>query len=146
MRVSSVQNNSGFKALQVRNHGDFYYKASEVTKCKEKLAKTKFIDVIIDSHGLAIRDKKTDIIQKFQSFSLFPKENSVSVNMVGEENPKYKFSYPNLSTAKEEWNKLREVAKNYTHLDLYTMIALWLEDKLSISKEETLQNKMCKLM
>ena len=40
--------------------------------------------------------------------------------------------------SEEEWNKLREVAKNYTHLDLYTMIALWLEDKLSISKEETL--------
>ena len=93
MRIFSVQNNTDFKALQVRNKGCFYYKASELTLCKEKLAKTKFIDLIIDSHGLAIKEKKTDVLQRIQSFSLFPQENCVSVNMFGEKNPKYKFSY-----------------------------------------------------
>ena len=131
MRVSSVQDNTGFKALQVRNQGYFYYKASELNICKEKLAKTKFIDVIIDSHGMALKDKKTDILQRIQSFSLFPQENCVSVNMIGEEIPKYKFSYSTLSEAKDEWNKLREGTKKGSSLSCYAKVALWLENALS---------------
>lgn len=131
MRVSGVQNNTGFKALQIRNQGCFYYKASELNICKEKLAKTKFIDVIIDSHGMAIKDKKTDVLHRIQSFSLFPQEKCVSVNMIGENIPKYKFSYPTLSIAKDEWDNLREDTRTCSSLNYYTKVALWLEDTLS---------------
>ena len=131
MRVSNVQNNTGFKALQVRNQGCFYYKASELSICKEKLAKTKFIDVIIDSHGMAIKDKKTDVLQRIQSFSLFPQEKCVSVNMIGEETPKYKFNYPTLSVAKDEWDNLRKNTRTCSSLNCYTKVALWLDEALS---------------
>ena len=87
--------------------------------------------MIIDSHGLAIKEKKTDILNRIQSFSLFPQENSVSVNMIGEETPKYKFNYPTLPIAKNVWNDLREKASEGTFLEFYTNIALWLEEKLS---------------
>ena len=131
MRVTSVQNNTSFKALQIRNQGCFYYKASELSRCKEKLANTKFVDVIIDSHGMAIKDKKTDVLQRIQSFSLFPQENSVSVNMIGEKNPKYKFFYLSLAKAKEEWNNLRLGTRQDSSLVCYTKVALWLEELLA---------------
>ena len=128
MRINCVQNNTSFKALQIRNQGYFHYNTNDLNHCREKLKDTKFIDVIIDSHGLAIKEKKTELLQRIQSFSLFPQENSISINMIGEKTPKYKFKFPTLDNAKSEWNTLRESSLKDNYIIWYTKIALWLEN------------------
>ena len=75
MRVNNVQKNMNFSALQIRNKVDFYCKAYDINRCKERLADTKFVDVIIDSHWLAIKEKMTEVLQRIQSFSLLPQEH-----------------------------------------------------------------------
>ena len=136
MRISSLQNNTSFKALELHYQGYLYHKASELSRCKEKLAKTKFIDVIIDSNGLALKDKKTDILQRIQSFSLLPLEQAVSINMIGEKEPKYKFYYPTLETARSEWDKIRESTRKCSSLEYYTKTALWIDNLLQKNTDQ----------
>ena len=131
MRVNSVQNNIHFGTLQIRHHGYLNYNACDISRCKEKLANTRLVDVIIDSQGLAIKEKKTDILQRIQSFSLFPLEKRVAINMIGENVPKYKFDYNSLEEARAEWDNLRNSTNNCNFLDLYSKVALWLEETLS---------------
>ncbi|MBQ7764166.1 hypothetical protein IJ384_02220 [bacterium] len=133
MRVNNVQKNTNFKALQVRSQGYMHYNASEISRCKEKLANTKFIDVIIDSQGLAIKEKMTEVLQRIQSFSLLPQENSVVVNIKEEKEPMYKFSFKDLKEAKTIWRDLCEKTR-CDELNYYTNIALWLEEQLSLKK------------
>lgn len=135
MRIFSVQNNNAnFKQLQVHSPQYFYYKPSDINRCRQKLAKTEFIDVIIDSKGLSIKEKMTGILQKIQSFSLFPKENAVSVNMLGEKEPAYKFSYDTLDEAKENWKYLSDAAKKQNVINEYMQIALWIDNNFKSSK------------
>lgn len=133
MRVNKVQKNIKFNALQIRNNGTTYYRACDISSCKDKLADTKFVDVVIDYYGLAIKDKKTDVLQRIQSFSLFPKENSVSVNMFNEKEAKYKFFFKNLDEAKRNWEDLCDKT-NYNGLNYYTIIALWIDKHLDSKK------------
>lgn len=133
MRINVVQNNMDFKALHIRNSGNFYYRACDISRCKEQLADTKFLDLIIDSHGLAIKEKKTDILNRIQSFSLYPKENSVSVNMIGEKKHSYKFIFKTLQEAKANWKLLASFSKGFI-IDEYTEIILWLEKQFIKNK------------
>lgn len=128
MRINSVQKNTvAFNSLQVYSANIWQLRPSEIKRCGQKLANTKVFDVIIDSHGFAIKEKKTDVLKRIQSFSLFPKENAVSINMVGEKEPLYKFSYKNLNEAKDTWESFNEIYKKESPLGEYTKVALWLE-------------------
>ena len=112
MRINSVQNNdTNFTSLQVRNVGSFYYKDFDIKRCQNRLANTKILDVVIDSHGLSIKEKMTEALHQIQSFSLFPKENSVAINMIGEKEPFIKFKYDSVEKAKAVWEKLSKFNK-----------------------------------
>ena len=128
MRINSVQNNGvKFKSLHINNVETFFYKDVDIKRCANRLANTKIMDVVIDKHGLSIKEKKADILHRIQSFSLFPKENSVGINMVGEKEAIYKIKYNSLEKAKNVWEKLVKISRTHNALDEYTIIALWLE-------------------
>ncbi len=130
MRINGMQkNNTNFKSLYVANNPYWNYNSHQIESYGRKLAGTKFVDLIIDSHGLAIKKKMTDILQRIQSFSLFPKENSVAINMIGEKNPIYKFTFKTLQEAKANWDYLTSLSKN-SSLNEYTEVTLWLEKQL----------------
>ena len=129
MRVNTVQNSCNFKMLQVRSNGCIYNE-SKIRACEKQLAKTKFVDVILDSHGLALKDKMTDILYRIQSFSLFPIEKSVGIRMRGVDDPVFKFDYGTISEAKNAWQELKDCSSS-TFIEEYTKVALWLEKKLS---------------
>ena len=129
MRIERVQNCAAFGQLQSRVKYPYYINEAKIKACEKKLADTRFVDIILDSHGFAIKDKMTDILHRIQSFSLFPQENAVGIRMVGKKEPIYKFQYDTKEKARSEWDKLCfENTKN--SLDAYTNIALWLEEHL----------------
>ena len=131
MRVSAVQNNPNFQKLEIRNKGYYHYKDASISKFKEKLADTEFVDVIIDSHGLAIKEKMAEVLKRIQSFSLFPLENAVSVNFIGEKEPLYKFSYNSLEEARKVWRMLADSDKGKdSSIDMYATATLWIDQNL----------------
>ena len=128
MRIESVQsNNVNFNSLQIRNIGHFYYKDFDIKRCQNQLANTKFLDVVIDSHGLSIKEKMTEILHKIRSFSFFPQEKSVAINMEGEKDPFIKLQYDSANKAKAVWEKLAKIGRTNNNLEEYTILTLWLE-------------------
>ena len=132
MRISCVQNNNNlnFNALQIRDVEPFYFRDLDISYCKNKLANTQVLDVVIDSHGLALKEKMTDVLHRIQSFSLFPLEKAVAVNMIGEKEPFYKWSYDTIEKAKNVWKKLSKIGKTNSRLNEYTIVTLWLDKNL----------------
>lgn len=129
MRINSVQNSAAFGQLQVRSRDIYYLNESKLKSCEKQLANTKFVDVILDSQGFAIKDKMTDILHRIQSFSLFPQDKAVGIRMIDEEAPAYLLNYSTKEQAKNEWQSLCELTSKIS-LDLYTKVALWLDEKL----------------
>jgi len=128
MRINSVQNNGiNFKSLQIRNVGQFYYKDFDLKRSQNRLANTKILDVVIDSHGLSIKEKMTEALHQIQSFSLFPQENSIAINMINEKEPFIKFKYDSIKKAKAVWEKLLKIDNTQSNLEKYTLLTLWLE-------------------
>ena len=134
MRVNNTQSSLSFRQLHIDKLQLYRFSDASIKNSRKRLANTRFIDVIFDSNGFAIKDKKTDIHQRIQSFSLFPLENSVSVNMIGEKDPKYKFNFPTLAEAKKVWKDLSEKTRNVSFLEEYTTVALWLEKFIGFAK------------
>ena len=134
MRISAVQNSCDFRMLQVKSDRHLFNE-SQIKTCEKQLAKTKFIDVVLDSYGLALKDKMTEVLYRIQSFSLFPKDNAVGIRMQGEEEPVFKFTYNSITDAKDAWLKLQGY-EDYTFLEKYTKVALWLEKKLDDKKNK----------
>ena len=114
MRISAVQNSCDFRMLQVKSDRHLFNE-SQIKTCEKQLAKTKFIDVVLDSYGLALKDKMTEVLYRIQSFSLFPKDNAVGIRMQGEEEPVFKFTYNSITDAKDAWLKLQGY-EDYTFL------------------------------
>ena len=79
MRINKVQNNLAFGKLLVYENKMHEFSSSILKRYERRLSDTKHVDLIIDSHGFAIKQKITDILQRIQSFSLFPQENAVGV-------------------------------------------------------------------
>ena len=126
MRISRINNCAAFKQLQVRTKNPFYINESRIKACEKKLMDTKFVDVVLDSQDVAIKDKMTDFLYRIQSFSLFPLEKAVGIRMIGEKEPPFKFFYKSDEEAKSAWKELCK-ASNIPSLEKYTQVALWLE-------------------
>ena len=127
MRVSSVQNCSAFGKLYINTNELIGITKSSLKSCEGKLSKTKHIDVVIDSKGIAIKKKMTDILQRVQSFSLYPQENAVGITVLEDSVKKtYKMYYETVDEAKKNWENLFDKT-NLNKLEALTKIALWLE-------------------
>ena len=103
MYINRVENCCAFKQLQIRSSAPHYFNSAKLEECKKQLSKTKFIDVILDSQGLDIKEKITDILHRIQSFSLLPQENAVQIRMKDEKNSKFKYIYNTLEDARSDW-------------------------------------------
>lgn len=135
MRINNVQNNNvRFNALQVHYVDSFRFRELDINRCKNQLANTQVLDVVIDNHGLAIKEKMTDVLHRIQSFSLFPNENTVAINMIGEKEPLCKLKYASKEKAEAIWQKLSKIGKTKTVLDEYTILTLWLDKCLRKKK------------
>ena len=129
MRINSVQNTIGFKKLDIRTHELLEIGESTLQKCQKRLANTKHVDVIIDSHGIAIKNKMTDILQRIQSFSLFKEEQTIGINVDNGNEKTYKIKYDSYEEAKNSWKDLYETYYKKA-LEGYTKAALLLENFL----------------
>lgn len=133
MRIYSMQNKTNFGQLHIDNKNLYRFKDSEIKYFKEKLADTKYLDLIFDSKGSAIKEKMTGALKKIQSFSFFPIENAASVNFIGEAEPIYKFTFDSFESAKKEWRVLCEEGKDAeTSLPMYANAILWIEKYLEL--------------
>ena len=128
MRISGV-NNTNFGKLYIKSNQFHDLPEDIIRQCEQKLSKTKHVDVIIDSHGFAIKDKMTDFLQRIQSFSLFTQENAVGINTNGVTKNVYKFTYKTLEEAKKAWRELCTTAQ-HDNLEGYSNVAIWLDNKL----------------
>ena len=130
MRINRVQNNVvSFKQLEVRSTKFLDIKDFAINECRKRLEKTKNVDVVIDSHGIAIKKKMTEVLQRIQSFSLFTQENAVGINFDKGEDRVYKFKYDSFELAKQAWKDLYEKS-NENSLETYTKVALLIENLL----------------
>lgn len=130
MRTNNVQSLS-FSHLQVRTRHLPYISESSLERCRTQLSKTKHVDVVIDPHGFAIKEKMTDILQRIQSFSLFMLENALGLNVKtsSNENKTYKFKFATIDEARKIWKDFYETSGSNS-LEGYTKIALWLDEHL----------------
>ena len=127
MRINNAHYCSAFGKLYVNTDDLYGISKSSLKQCEKLLSKTKHVDVFIDSQGITIKKKMTEILQKIQSFSLFPQENSVGICvMENTERNVYKLFYGTLEEAKENWKNLCKIT-NLNKLESTTKIALWLE-------------------
>lgn len=130
MRICRVENCVAFNQLQPRVRYPYYLSEAKIKSCEKQLENTRFLDVIFDSQGFAIKDKMTEVLHRFQSFSLFPQENAIGVVMKGVKEPVYKFHYQTKDDAKQEWEDFVNINPK-DGLENYTSLVLWLEKKLS---------------
>lgn len=128
MHINSVQNCVATKGLIVHKNNFWDIKESTIKHCEKLLTDTKRFDIVIDSSGIAIKEKMTEILQRIQSFSLFTQENCIGINTNGIESKTYKLNFANLEEAKQAWKDLYQTAHK-DKLEGYTKVALLL-DKL----------------
>ena len=128
MRINNVQKDMNFKQLKVNTHKTWGLKETVIQQYKEKLADTKNFDVIVDSTGISLKRKMTDINQKIQSFSLYMKENALGIHVIGDKRELFKFSYATLEEAKLAWQHLNNSDKQ-DRLKGYGEVALLLDKK-----------------
>ena len=79
MRINNTDSFATFKSLNVANYKHLHLTSSNLKNCEKQLAKTKRFDVIIDANGFSIKDRKTDLLNWIQSFSLFMKEKAIGI-------------------------------------------------------------------
>lgn len=127
MRINATQCSCTFGKLHIKTDELYDIKKSSLSKCMGLLSKTKHVDVIVDSKGIFIKKKMTETLQKIQSFSLFPLENSVGIT-IEEQGKKsiYKDIYKTLEEAKCAWKNLYDHT-GLDNLESCTKIALWLD-------------------
>ena len=82
MRINNAHYCSAFGKLYVNTDDLYGISKSSLKQCYDSLSTTKHVDVFIDSQGITIKKKMTEILQKIQSFSLFPQEKSVGINVI----------------------------------------------------------------
>ena len=82
MRINKTQNCSVFGKLYVKTDELYGISKFSLKHCEELLSKTKHVDVYIDSKGVSIKKKMTEILQEIQSFSLFPQEKAVGITLI----------------------------------------------------------------
>ena len=132
MRINSVDCSTKFGQLQVKQASSIWgYKDSALKSLEDRLANTKHVDVIIDSHGLAIKRKMTDILQRIQSFSLYMLEDAVGINFVGDKKETLKFKYNSLEDAEFVFNSFCKDSRT-NRLDEYANVALFLDKNLDL--------------
>ena len=68
MRINKVQNNLAFGKLLVYENKMHEFSSSVLKRYERRLSGTKHVDLIIDSHGFAIKEKMTDILQRILFF------------------------------------------------------------------------------
>ena len=129
MRINSVENSAAFKSLKINNGSLNLLSSNKVKNFEKRLANTKHVDVIIDSYSFSIKDKKTEIQNMIQSFSLFTKENAVGINLIGDCKKTLKIYYDNIEEARNAWNELRANDKK-DHLETYVKAALILDKEI----------------
>jgi hypothetical protein len=131
MRINKIQNSHAFGKLFIQENKVQEFSSSILKQYEQRLSKTKHVDLIIDSQGFAIKEKMTDILQRIQSFSLFPEENAVGVNVNdGKNNTKtYKTVYKTLDKAKDVWKDLYKTSQKDC-IDRYTEVTLWIDNFL----------------
>lgn len=127
MRISRVDNCAAFGQLQTRVKCPYFINQSKLRACEKQLVDTKFVDVIYDSQGFAIKEKMADILYRIQSFSLFPIDKAVGIRMIGVKEPVFKFFHQSKEEAKSDWKDLCS-AHSKSNVEEYTQVALWLED------------------
>ncbi len=127
MRINKTQSCSVFGKLYVKTDELYGISKFSLKHCEELLSKTKHVDVYIDSKGVSIKKKMTEILQEIQSFSLFPQENAVGITLIENlEKKVYRMFYKTDEIAKENWKRLCDTS-NLNKLEVTTKIALWLE-------------------
>lgn len=129
MRVNSMENSVGFKSLKIKENPYRYLAGTSTKIFEKKLANTKRYDVIVDSHGFSIKDKKTELINKIQSFSLFIKEKAVGINLLGNSKQTFKVYFDELEEAENLWNELR-VSDRSNRLESYAKATLILDNQI----------------
>ena len=112
MRIERIQSPATFKQLHVRTNDFWNLKDLTIKQCEQKLKNTKFIDIVIDEHGIAIKKKMTETFERIQSFSLFTQENAVGINVRDKKSSTYKFKFPTLESAKTIWKDFYETSRN----------------------------------
>ena len=135
MRIESMQSSAVFKQLYVRTNNLWDLKDLTIKQCEQKLKNTRFIDVIVDEHGIAIKKKMTETLERIQSFSFFTQEKAFGINVKGNESKTYKFMLPTLEAAKSIWKDFYETSRNNA-LDGYTKVALFLDEHLKKQVEQ----------
>lgn len=134
MRINGTQSCNAFGKLYIKTNEIYGISQSSLKQSEELLSKTKHVDVFIDSQGITIKKKMTEILQKIQSFSLFPQENSVGISvMENSEKNIYKLFYETLEEAKDNWKNLCNM-KNLNKLESTTKVALWLDNYFESKK------------
>lgn len=127
MQINSCSStNTNFGKLYIRSNKFYDISEKSINQYQDKLSKTKYLDVIIDSHGIAIKEKMTENLSRIQSFSLFTLENAVGINFNGDKKNTFKFSYPSFEEAKKAWLEFSEITKN-DFFEGYCKIALWMD-------------------
>ena len=135
MRVERIQSPATFKQLHVRTNDLWNLKDLTIKQCEQKLKNTKFIDIVIDEHGIAIKKKMTETFERIQSFSLFTQENAVGINVRDKKSSTYKFKFPTLESAKTIWKDFYETSRNNS-LEGYTKVALFLDEQFKRQAEQ----------
>ena len=129
MRINNMENSAAFKSLKINESIYYHLSNKNIKSFEKKLANTKHIDVIIDSHGFSLKDKKTELLNWIQSFSLFTQENAVGINLLGDSKKTFKIYFKNIDEAKKLWDELRISARNDS-LETYTKTALILDKQI----------------
>lgn len=135
MRIDSTQNSFAFKQLHLRTNNFWNLKDLAIKKCEHELKDTRFIDIVIDEHGIAIKKKMTETLERIQSFSLFIQENAVGINVRDKKSSTYKFNLPTLESARALWEDFYKTAHNNA-LEGYTKVALFLDEQFKRQTEQ----------
>ena len=137
MRINNTQNCNVFGKLYVKPNEFTGFDKRLLQQCEGLLSKTQHVDVfIVSPYCVAIKNKKTDILQRIRSFYLYPQENTVGVEVDSVEGfYNYKVKYDSQVEAKNIWRDLCESSKT-NNLLCYTNFALWLEKSFFTKKEE----------
>ena len=104
MRINSTQSCNAFGKLYIKTNEIYGISQSSLKQCEERLSKTKHVDIFINSQGITIKKKMTEILQKIQSFSLYPQDNAVGITVLGKDTKNiYIKTYETLEEAKNIW-------------------------------------------
>ena len=134
MRINNAHYFSAFGKLHINTDELYGISKSSLKQCEKLLSKTKHVDVFIDSQGITIKKKMTEILQKIQSFSLFPLERAVGITVIENNEKKVlKMFYKTTEEAKRSWRTLSNCSW-LNNIESHTIIALWLDNYFESKK------------